>query len=54
MSEGPEAGEVLSPTDPLWRATVEMADHALDPNLEEDSSLDADELPQPPGSASRP
>ena len=31
--------------DPIWRATVEMADHARDPDVPEESSLDAEDLP---------
>ena len=31
--------------DPIWRATVEMADHARDPDVPEDSGLDAEDLP---------
>jgi hypothetical protein len=31
--------------DPIWRATVEMVDHARDPDVPDDSGLDAQDLP---------
>jgi len=47
MSDPKQLGGAPPATDPLWRATVEMADHALDPDVDEDSSLDEEDLPRP-------
>jgi hypothetical protein len=41
MSENPDTSEpdLLDPRDPLWRATVEMAEHARDPDVPDDGDL---------------
>jgi hypothetical protein len=46
MSDAKQPAGAQPATDPLWRATVEMADHALDPDIDEDSSLEEDDLPR--------
>lgn len=50
MSETPPTPppDRLDPHDPLWRATVEMAEHARDPDVPEDSDLDGAVDPQDP------
>lgn len=44
----------LDPHDPLWRATVEMAEHARDPDVLEDGDLTHAGRPEPPTEGSSP